>query len=69
MLSTSTIVINIRIQIGSRWVTKFGYICIKSVSLGPTISFVYYDMGLTPSLSLCETILLNSSFPHFLTYT
>jgi hypothetical protein len=39
MLSTSNDMINIGCHTSSRWATKFGYICRRSASLGPTASF------------------------------
>ena len=49
MLSTSNDMINISCHTSSRWTTKFGYICRRSASLGPTASFSRSDMGHTPS--------------------
>jgi hypothetical protein len=49
MLSTSNDMINIGCHTSSRWVTKFGYICRRSTSLGPTARFARFDMGHTPS--------------------
>ena len=36
----------------SKWATKCGYICKRSASLDPTASFIYFDMGHTPSPTL-----------------
>jgi len=66
MLSTSNVVISTGCHTSSRWATKFGYISRRSASLGPTASFARSDMGLTPSLRLCGTMLSSSAFYHSL---
>ena len=55
---------NIVCPINFRWETKFGYICRKSGSLEPIISFEHSDTGLAPSPRLWETSLLSSLSPH-----
>eukprot|EP00253_Pinus_taeda_P014603 PITA_14603 len=50
-ISTSNVTISIGCNTSSRWATKFGYICRRSVSLEPTGSFTHSYMDLTPSLS------------------
>ena len=47
MLSTSIVMINIGCHTSSKWAKKFGYICRRSTSMGPTTSFAHSNMGLT----------------------
>jgi len=57
ILSTSNVMIKTRFHTGSSWATMFGYICRRSISLGPIASFARSDMVLTPSLRLWETMI------------
>ena len=69
MLSTSRIMISIGCNRTSRWVIKCGYICRRSASLDPTVSFTHFDMGHTPSPWLSGTMPSSSIFHHSLVYT
>ena len=59
MPSISNVMINIGFRIPSKWVTRFGCTCRKSVSPGPTESFAHFIMGHTTSLRKWVTMLLN----------
>ena len=69
MPSISNAMINIGFHIPSKWVTRFGYTCRKSVSPGLTESFTHFIMGHTPSLRQWATMLLNYVFPRSLAST
>lgn len=69
MLSAGNIMMNIQCHRPSRCLEKFSYICKRSSFLGPTKSFAYFDMGLTPSLRLWHTTLLTLAFPCYLVCT
>ena len=59
MPSISNVMINIEFHIPSKWVTRFGCTCRKSVSPSPIESFSNFVMGHTPSLREWVTMLLN----------
>jgi len=52
MLSTNNIMISIGCHTSFKLVTKFRYICRRSISLGSTASFTCSDTSLKPSLRL-----------------
>jgi hypothetical protein len=54
--------INTGYHISFRLVTKSGYICRRSISLGPIGSFAHFIMVLTLSPRLWVVILLSSTF-------
>jgi hypothetical protein len=68
MLSTSSAMINIGYHTSFRLATKSGYICRRSVSLGPIRSFAHFVMGLTLSPRLWVAMLLSSTFHPSLVY-
>jgi hypothetical protein len=68
MLSTSSAMINIGYHTSFRLATKFGYICRRSISLGPIRSFSHFIMGLTLSPRLWVSILLSSTLHPSLVY-
>jgi hypothetical protein len=66
MPSTSNVVINPWCHIIFRWARKFGCTCRKNALQSPIRSFAHSGMGHTPSPRTWVTMLLHSTFPHFL---
>jgi hypothetical protein len=61
MLSTRNAMINIGYHISFKLATKSGYICRRSISLGPIKIFSHFVMGLTLSPRLWVSMILSST--------
>jgi hypothetical protein len=61
MLNTRSAMINTGYHTSFRLATKFGYICRRSISLGPIGNFSHFFMGLTLSPRLWVVMLLIST--------
>jgi hypothetical protein len=68
MLSKSNAMINTWYHTGFRLVKKYGYICRRSISLGPIGSFDHFVMGLTLSPILWVAMILSSTLHPSLVY-